>query len=315
MYNNVSERNSTRRMDSHVVPVSAMLPRFWPLEAKISFQIDNPKRAKSAAYERYSRYRHAKTKADALKLGAKMIDLENDHKKEYLKLAELKGPSLLPLANGDAQENQPRRRGRRRGHGQPAKQQTQPPKRGAVHPCKKQVKKGHIVSGTVIESSSSSPVIKSREPSLEKDVDSCSFYDWARGQIYSCASVVEDSVGEPLALRWVSTAVGFIWTFKSLVEFPASQETLRLPLTALMWVALRHEVSFILMDSRGRTDHIQGIGAIEQTLQDSLAKLMGCNAKAVARSNVSVLKQLRYTGPRAVLVDYLKDYLTAQDVN
>lgn len=307
-------------MDSHVVPESAMFPRSWPMEAKISFQRENPKRANSSAYNRYSEYRYAKTKAAALSLGATLIDLVHDHKQGYLTLAELKASSVLPLQNGEVQEIKPRSRGRGcgRGHGQPAKQQTQPPKPRTVRECKKQVNKVSTVlvsRDTVIPSSSSSSIIKSCESSLEQDVDNCSFSDWAREQIYSCASIVQDSVGEPIALRWMSTAIGFIWKFQPLVEFPASQDTLMLPLTALMWVALRHELSYIMVDSRGRTDHIEKIGAVEQMLQDSLAKGMGCKTKAVARSSVSVLKQLRYTDPRAVLVDYLKDYLTAEDVN
>ena len=141
------------------------------------------------AYERYSEYRRAKTKADALSLGATMIDLDYDHKRGYLKLADLNAPSLLPLQNGDVLEIKPRRgRPRECVHGQPTKQQTQPPKPRAVRPCAKQVKdtpKVVVSRETVIESCSSYPVINSRESSLKQDVHSCSFHDWARGEIDS----------------------------------------------------------------------------------------------------------------------------------
>jgi len=53
----------------------------------IVFQSDNPKRAGSAPHERYEKYKVAKTRREALQLGASRSDISYDFKKGFLKPA------------------------------------------------------------------------------------------------------------------------------------------------------------------------------------------------------------------------------------
>eukprot|EP00929_Paragymnodinium_shiwhaense_P033020 TRINITY_DN18214_c0_g1_i1.p1 TRINITY_DN18214_c0_g1~~TRINITY_DN18214_c0_g1_i1.p1 ORF type:complete len:708 (+),score=189.41 TRINITY_DN18214_c0_g1_i1:88-2211(+) len=59
----------------------------------IEFVQTNPKRRGTAAYERYDKYKHAKTVREALAAGAIQGDFKNDHSKSYLRVADGSAPS------------------------------------------------------------------------------------------------------------------------------------------------------------------------------------------------------------------------------
>ena len=54
----------------------------------IEFNMKNPKKKNSATYQRYEKYKHAKTKEDAIKLGASLSDINYDIDKGYAKLLD-----------------------------------------------------------------------------------------------------------------------------------------------------------------------------------------------------------------------------------
>jgi len=54
----------------------------------IEFNMKNPKKKNSATYQRYEKYKHAKTKEDAIKLGAALSDIKYDIDKGYAKLLD-----------------------------------------------------------------------------------------------------------------------------------------------------------------------------------------------------------------------------------
>jgi len=54
----------------------------------IEFNMKNPKKKNSATYQRYEKYKQAKTKEDAIKLGALLSDIKYDIDKGYAKLLD-----------------------------------------------------------------------------------------------------------------------------------------------------------------------------------------------------------------------------------
>lgn len=54
----------------------------------IEFNMKNPKKKNSATYQRYEKYKQAKTKEDAIKLGASLSDINYDIDKGYAKLLD-----------------------------------------------------------------------------------------------------------------------------------------------------------------------------------------------------------------------------------
>ena len=54
----------------------------------IEFNMKNPKKKNSATYQRYEKYKHAKTKETAIKLGASLSDINYDIDKGYAKLLD-----------------------------------------------------------------------------------------------------------------------------------------------------------------------------------------------------------------------------------
>ena len=57
-------------------------------DVAIEFNMQNPRKKKSATYQRYEKYKHAKTKEDAIKLGAALSDIKYDIDKGYAKLLD-----------------------------------------------------------------------------------------------------------------------------------------------------------------------------------------------------------------------------------
>jgi len=64
-----------------------MPPKFLDGTA-LAFCLENPKRSSSKVYERYERYKHAKTVAEALQLGATRSDITNDVKSGHCTLLD-----------------------------------------------------------------------------------------------------------------------------------------------------------------------------------------------------------------------------------
>ena len=54
----------------------------------IEFNMKNPKKKNSATYQRYEKYKHAKTKEDAIKLGASLSDINYDITHRHAKLLD-----------------------------------------------------------------------------------------------------------------------------------------------------------------------------------------------------------------------------------
>ena len=54
----------------------------------IEFNMKNPKKKNSATYQRYEKYKHAKTKEEAINLGAALSDIKYDIDKGYAKLLD-----------------------------------------------------------------------------------------------------------------------------------------------------------------------------------------------------------------------------------
>lgn len=83
--NEVSETNvapvSLNQESEETMPKNKKPPTSGPIEYKQT----NPKRKGSKVYERYEKYKNAKTVAAALKLGARMDDIKYDFKHGFLK--------------------------------------------------------------------------------------------------------------------------------------------------------------------------------------------------------------------------------------
>ena len=55
-------------------------------DVAIEFNMQNPRKKKSATYQRYEKYKHAKTKEEAIKFGARIDDINYDIKHGHAKL-------------------------------------------------------------------------------------------------------------------------------------------------------------------------------------------------------------------------------------
>jgi len=54
-------------------------------DERVTFVVKNPKREGTSSYDRYQKYKKAKTPREAMQLGANKGDLVYDHKKGHLK--------------------------------------------------------------------------------------------------------------------------------------------------------------------------------------------------------------------------------------
>lgn len=287
------------------------------MDTCIRFCQKNPKKMRTAARERYDKYCQARTKAEALELGATLHDLNHDFKLGFLTLEKLTSVpvvAIVPVQQGSlgqSLQQVPSNPGLATGPVKPTLSDDSSPQSTYRAPKRLRTKCTPVnppcecrIQGLKGEDASASAANKAEE-------NIGSFFEWARPHIYRCSDTVATETGDSVALRWASTALAFAWKLDSRVEVSNKSEKHIAVLAALMWTALSHEISYLMFDRHGKKSQegLPGINIIEQQLRESLAKQMGCKASAVARAHPSVLSGLDFQGPRTVILDYLQDYL------
>ena len=78
-------------------------------DTKISFQMENPKKPGSKAWERFEKYKGALTIAEAQTHGAKWEDLSGDFEKAYMKFTDLPDVEMVPSTKRAAPSGTPDR--------------------------------------------------------------------------------------------------------------------------------------------------------------------------------------------------------------
>ena len=76
----------------------------------ISIQTENPKKAGSKAWERFEKYKHATTIAEAMGNSANWQDLSGDFEKGYMKIVDAGDETMTSSAKRSAPEGTPDRK-------------------------------------------------------------------------------------------------------------------------------------------------------------------------------------------------------------